>query len=94
MIVTGPYCHKKMRVRLSQPLFRGRLSVACPECKRQVYGFETTTGDPQDRHQRHYHPGVFAGGPGEAEPVAQDRTADADAGFAGVGGAQPPCHPR
>ena len=53
MIVTCPYCHKKMCVSLSQLLFRGRLSVACPECKCQVYGFETTTGDPQDRHQRH-----------------------------------------
>ena len=37
MIVTCPYCNKKMRVGLGQLLFRGRLSVACPACKRQVY---------------------------------------------------------
>ena len=37
MVVTCPYCNKKMRVGLGQLLFRGRLSVACPACKRQVY---------------------------------------------------------
>ena len=37
MIVTCPYCNKKMRVGLGQLLFRGRLSVACPACRRQVY---------------------------------------------------------
>ena len=37
MIIACPYCHKKMRVGLGQLLFRGRLSVACPACKRQVY---------------------------------------------------------
>ena len=37
MVVTCPYCNKKMRVGLGQLLFWGRLSVACPACKRQVY---------------------------------------------------------
>lgn len=37
MIVTCPYCHKKMHVSARQLLFKGRLSVACPACRRQVY---------------------------------------------------------
>lgn len=37
MIVTCPYCHKKMHVSPRQIILKGRLSVACPGCRRQVY---------------------------------------------------------
>lgn len=37
MFVTCPFCHKKLYVRKSQLIFKGRLSVGCPICHRAVY---------------------------------------------------------
>ena len=37
MIITCPYCHKKLHVSTRQLLLKGRLSVGCPICGRLVY---------------------------------------------------------
>lgn len=37
MLITCPYCHKKVYATNRQLIFRGRLSLVCPNCRRFLF---------------------------------------------------------